>query len=981
MDGLLSMLIGGVVTALTIRFNKEIGKWINFLIDGLLSWAHIYFIMLKRYKKSVIRSYRETKVGYRNLRLDLERNYISLNVCSFISPREKEADEEIQKEKLDVLDVLKEHRHLVILGHPGAGKTTLMQWLLLKYAYGHMKEKLAENLIPIFITLRSLESGQSIDERLPEILKQHRFNGGEGFIRKQMEKGKCLLIFDGMDEIVDDETRKKFAGDICGTYASLYGKSRIIITSRIEEFPVDCFTTSFREREILDLDIEQVHDFVHGILKPEDNPDELIRQIEKSEGLKKFVTNPLMMSLLTFVYQESHRKLPNDRVKVYHKCMQLMMEDRDKSRGIYEYRNQFDSDDKELLLCKLAYDFSLQNKWRFTEKELLDLWKKNRPANLKESDLKKILKEICVANGILKHLSGKELSFLHRTFQEYCTAKEISKRGEAFFEKSQDSGAYTQFSKKEWHEITLFLVGMIADAAYLIKYLSKQSPQLALQCLVYAKRVSDKVIDDVLNQVLNAFKKEHLLEAAGNLVYLGYRYGLKPIERFLSSSLEKNRSGGYKSEKQLWPMIDHVMLALSPQKQMVYVASGAVQWGNEPGPWIPGFWMDIYPVTNADYHTWIGASGINELPRHWETKSIEEPMVPDIMKPLPIVDISLKKAEVYSASLGKILPNKFQWQRVIKDADGTGGLLNEHKKRYLKKNKLKESYDYYCLSTTLATALANALGFASDLVLFSDRDLGRKGESDLAHELALARALARDRAIARDHDIDLDSSSVRDLAHAIGLVFTGDLASALSRVRSSDLSRDLVRALDIARDSDNARDLGFEKVIDQFEVAYNEARNIEKELRKSPRWTESAYEQLVKLGKTLRDTLVIFLEMTEKPIPDDLLKALRQPGLLMPVTEFSPNETGIYDLVGNVWEWTSTTNDKSEHLVCGGAWTEETFDPDKEVWYPPEYRDINLGFRCVCDWDKITEALTPGELGKDEGREKKDSLKKNSRND
>jgi hypothetical protein len=119
----------------------------------------------------------------------------------------------------------------------------------------------------------------------------------------------------------------------------------------------------------------------------------------------------------------------------------------------------------------------------------------------------------------------------------------------------------------------------------------------------------------------------------------------------------------------------------------------------------------------------------------------------------------------------------------------------------------------------------------------------------------------------------------------------------------------------------------------------------------------------------LVDTLVIFLEMAETPVPDDLLKALRQPGLLTPVTEFPPNELGIYDLVGNVWEWTSTTNEKGNHLVCGGAWTEEKFDPNKEVWYPPEYRDINLGFRCVCEWDRIVEALTPEELRRE--REKR----------
>jgi predicted NACHT family NTPase len=130
---------GVVFTVIVTRYKEGIKRGTNFVIDSFLSWVRIYFLILKRYEKSIIRNYRETKVGYRNLRLDLERNYISLKVHSFVHYKQKEADEEIRSEKSDVLEVMKEYRHLVILGGPGAGKTTLMQWLLLKYAYGQMK--------------------------------------------------------------------------------------------------------------------------------------------------------------------------------------------------------------------------------------------------------------------------------------------------------------------------------------------------------------------------------------------------------------------------------------------------------------------------------------------------------------------------------------------------------------------------------------------------------------------------------------------------------------------------------------------------------------------------------------------------------------------------------------------------------------------------------------------------------------------------
>jgi predicted NACHT family NTPase len=141
------LFTGGVIVATIVaRYKKAIADGTNFVIDWLLSLVRIYFLILKRYKKSIIRSYRETKVGYRNLRLDLERNYISLKVHSFVHYKQKDADEEIRSEKLDVLEVMKEHRRLVILGGPGAGKTTFFVFHVITTANSIKKSLKYRNL-------------------------------------------------------------------------------------------------------------------------------------------------------------------------------------------------------------------------------------------------------------------------------------------------------------------------------------------------------------------------------------------------------------------------------------------------------------------------------------------------------------------------------------------------------------------------------------------------------------------------------------------------------------------------------------------------------------------------------------------------------------------------------------------------------------------------------------------------------------------
>ncbi|UCH96948.1 MAG: NACHT domain-containing protein, partial [Candidatus Aminicenantes bacterium] len=899
LKAILIFTAGIVFTVIVTRYKEAIKNGTNFVIDSILSWVRIYFLILKRYKRSIIRSYRETKVGYRNLRLDLERNYISLKVHSFVHYKQKDADEEIRAEKMDILEVMKDHRHLVILGGPGAGKTTLMQWLLLKYASGQMKKELGDTLIPVFIALRTLESGQSVDDLLPEVLKQHHFKKGESFIWEKMEKGKCLLIFDGMDEIVNENTRKRFIDDICNTYGNLYGRSRILITSRTEGYPTDPFPGSFREREILDLDMEQVRNFIHGILKPEDKPEGLIQQIEKSEGLKKFVTNPLMLSLLTFVYQESYQKLPNDRVKVYDKCMQLMLQDRDASKGIYEYRNKFDADDKELLLRKLAFHYAVRKKWWISEEELLENWKENLPPNLKESDLKKLLKEVCKANGILKHLSGKSISFLHRTFQEYYAAKEMWQQEQILFTK-ENKDIYPQMAKNERREITLFLVGMMEDSSDFIKQILSIDPHLALECLVYAKRTSDSVINAVIRAVLTELPENLVPDVCNSMTYLAHRYGLNDIIRYFSNALK-----GIKDEecqKRLWQVIDRVMLAFSPQKNMVYVSSGVAQWGKEPGEWMPGFWMDIHPVTNENYHSWVKNADMKDLPRQWQLKADEEPLVTEVMKLLPVVDVTYVNASAYSSHMGKRLPVIKEWRKAGKGENKTGGrgLLNESRLNYLKKNKLRELFDYYRARTidivsshyiAIALDIAHAFDRDSDLRLDFLHTKALARASHLAHELASASDLARTSVFACALDLVLASGLdlIRDLARVREIAITSDIALAGALGNTFSISSAFARDLSIARAS--ALDFKLKKLVNHFDTAQKALSIIKKELEKG--WRLNAMKQTFELSKALVDALVAFIEILQNTVPEDLLKALRQTGLLTPVNEFPPNDLGI----------------------------------------------------------------------------------------
>ena len=96
-------------------------------------------------------------------------------------------------------------------------------------------------------------------------------------------------------------------------------------------------------------------------------------------------------------------------------------------------------------------------------------------------------------------------------------------------------------------------------------------------------------------------------------------------------------------------------------------------------------------------------------------------------------------------------------------------------------------------------------------------------------------------------------------------------------------------------------------------------------------------EETVYAGSAELDEVGWYQDNSDQPGNADL----RDSKGTMPVGEKEPNELGIYDMSGNVWEWTNTA-DGFYRVLLGGSW--HGFDFLCEVGYEYNYAKYNSSF-------------------------------------
>ena len=153
------------------------------------------------------------------------------------------------------LKVVENNSKLMVLGKPGAGKTTFLKHLAIQC----ISDNLLTDKVPIFITLKEFaetQEKQSLSEYINNLFTQGKISIDH--IKKLFISGKILWLLDGLDEVREEDIDRvvRQIQDLFNQYAN----NRYVVTCRIaaREYTFEDFT----EVEIADFDNNQIEGFI-----------------------------------------------------------------------------------------------------------------------------------------------------------------------------------------------------------------------------------------------------------------------------------------------------------------------------------------------------------------------------------------------------------------------------------------------------------------------------------------------------------------------------------------------------------------------------------------------------------------------------------------------------------------------------------------------------------------------------------------------
>ncbi len=425
-----------------------------------------------------------------------------------------------------------EHPVAIILGSPGSGKSTVLQWFALQMARTYLKADydLPENLrpkqIPILLRISDYVKQLVRQETEKPSIKDYLIQQASRIhselpskLLDELQQGHCLVLLDGLDEVTNDSIRRRviesineFVSEYSPISTSVQSFNRFVFTSRIVGYEAGSFA-KYAHYTLVDLNNAEIEDFLtkwcpaierHQVMTTQGmNPltllqesqlqkigleqkDNLLNIFDDRPSIKRMAVNPLMLTMLTLI-QRSKGNLPQRRVALYQIVTRTLLATWNKESG----RNYIEEVSLvEHILSDLAFQLHSTDLF-LTEQSIKTIVGQavteltGYPA--KSNDIHQFIDTIRSSSGLIIEIGQGLYSFMHRAFQEYFVALYLLR---------MTPETLKQFAKQHylepiWHEPLLLAIAYKSEQS---SHEDHQEASELIQCILETNNEYDTIL-------------------------------------------------------------------------------------------------------------------------------------------------------------------------------------------------------------------------------------------------------------------------------------------------------------------------------------------------------------------------------------------------------------------------------------------------------------------------------------------------------
>lgn len=431
-----------------------------------------------------------------------------------LGPSDSHEESEERIPLASITEAVEKHQRFVLLGEPGAGKTTTIRKLALDSARARLENP---RIAPIPLLLYLSQWDQ---EATPvEFVQSYWTPGGDA--AAMLKRGDILLYLDGLNEMgIKGPDR---AQQLSEWFESADAPTHTVVTCRAGDYAGSLRLGETPTVLVQELDDTQIHQFVNNYLKDRAATfltrvlpkDARLRASERS--LTRLVHNPYMLSALMIVYEHGG-DLPRNHGALFRGLVRALWR-REELRGM---TGSISFEQAEATFAQLAYAMIEEGHSVAVDIDYVRQY---------------VLEERLIRIGrsaSLIDLHDRNLRFFHQLVQEYFAAIELQRRGirSKLERPSFDLGHRVS---RPWDQVIINLCGLAEDPSSPVEQVLEYDPWLAVTCVKNGATISENLVAEIQRRLEGIILSQNssIYERRSAVLALGDIGGERAVEVLL----------------------------------------------------------------------------------------------------------------------------------------------------------------------------------------------------------------------------------------------------------------------------------------------------------------------------------------------------------------------------------------------------------------------------------------------------------------